>query len=85
MISNLSIKPSSQRIRLLSLLILSFFIVGCPKRQPEVIVIPSDREILPIAGEPGWYKISGGLLQELYQDNLDMLHDLEQCRLDGGK
>jgi hypothetical protein len=64
---------------------LSFFIVGCPKRPPEVIVVPSDRQVYPILNEPGWYKVSGGLLEELFSDNTKLLHDLEQCRLAGGK
>lgn len=48
-------------------------------------MVPSDRQIKPLENEPGWFKISGGLLQEIYQDNRNLLHELEQCRgMDGG-
>jgi len=43
-------------------------------------VIPADKEIKAIEGEPGWYKISGGHLKEIYESQRILLFQLEQCQ-----
>lgn len=48
--------------------------------KPSVVVVPADREVRALPGEPGYFRISAGHLQELYEDNLLLTHELEQCR-----
>jgi hypothetical protein len=51
-----------------------------------VVVVPSDREITPIEGEPGWYRISGGHLKDIYEQQRTLVYKLERCMgtRDGG-
>lgn len=51
---------------------------ACPKRQ--AVVIPDSKEIKEIPGEPGWFKISGGHLRELYEQQRILVEELEKCQ-----
>lgn len=44
------------------------------------MVIPDSREIKEIPGKPGWYEISGGHLQDLYEQQLILVDELEKCK-----
>lgn len=46
-----------------------------------MVVVPADREIVEIEGQPGYFKISGGMLKELYEDQRLLLLKLEQTEL----
>lgn len=63
---------------MLCLLTSSSFATGCVKRQ--VVVVPADRQLKEVPGEPGWFKISAGHLRELYEDNALLLQQLNACR-----
>jgi hypothetical protein len=55
---------SSNRKYVLLLLVM-IFNSACPKRV-STVVIPSDRNIVAISGEVGYFKISGGYLKDIY-------------------
>ena len=55
------------------------FLVGCALFEP--VVIPSDREVSEVPGRPGYYIISGGHLQELYEQQAVLLEKLEACQV----
>lgn len=77
-----SMRPWLKAMLALSLLISSSS--GCALLKPLVssppVVIPDSREIKEIPGKPGWYEISGGHLQELYEQQRILLEKLEQCQ-----
>lgn len=64
----------------LCLLTLSPFATGCCKRLPNPVVIPADREIKEVPGEPGYYKVSAGFLKDIYEQNAALLLDLQTCQ-----
>lgn len=58
--------------------ILSMCMLGCSLFKP--VIIPNDRELVEVPGRPGYYIISAGHLQQLYEQQLILLNELEVCQ-----
>lgn len=61
------------------LIILAIGLTSCGLFR-SVVVVPDSREIKEVPGEPGWYKISGGHLKELYDQQRILVEELEECK-----
>ena len=48
--------------------------------RPDVVVVPGDREIIPVPGKPGWFEVSAGFLKNVHDQNRILVEQLEICK-----
>lgn len=57
---------------------------GCPKQIVTSVVVPSDREVVPVPDRPGYFVISAGMLKDMYDQQRELVDQLELCQARGG-